>query len=74
MKKLMSFAIVAAVPLGIVALVRSVGNGHDPRARRRRKFQRMKRRLGRRADALGDTFREAMPDLHRPGHRKAGRA
>lgn len=69
MKKLMSLAIVAAVPMGVVALARGVRNGHDPRARRRRGFRRLKRRLGRQADALGDAIRETIPDLPGLGHR-----
>lgn len=69
MRKLMSFALVAAIPVGLAVLARSVAPGHGSHAKRRRKYQRLRRRLGRQSDALGEAIRESMPDLPVLGHK-----
>lgn len=69
MRKLVSFALVAAIPLGVAALARGVGTGHASHAKRRRKYQRLRRRLGRQAGALGEAIRDSMPDLPVFGHK-----
>jgi hypothetical protein len=69
MRKLTSFALVAAIPLGVAALVRGIGASHGSHAKRRRKYRRLRRRLGRQPGTLGEAIRETFPDLPAVWHK-----
>ncbi len=69
MRKLTSLALLAAIPLGVAAFLRGRRAVQTPGEKRRRIFERVGHRLRRQAGELGESIREAMPDLPVIGHR-----